>query len=308
MKRHADQERFFGELVFLVFFPKFEFCLTCPATAPFRGPHTERSLARIPWRRLALLRRPAAIRACSGASDPPKNLPGVRFATCRAPIRMHARSLPRHCGHINTSALSAASRPWLRLWTFTRGCAHSRCFAPQCISCVGFYSWHPRACRLYVWTLDYRAGWLILQVVVAATKEWGIGKDGKLPWSLPGDMAFFKALTSKTEDAGKMNAVIMGRKTWEVRLQNGATSCVRRRLCQPTRDACVYLHDKMHAAHFKRKDELWEFCAKKLSTFGYCRRSRFPRSSGLFRTESTSSCRKVAHLQVDTHELFFSTY
>lgn len=51
---------------------------------------------------------------------------------------------------------------------------------------------------------------------MAATKSWGIGNAGKLPWSLPGDMAFFKSLTSKTNETGKMNAVIMGRKTWEV--------------------------------------------------------------------------------------------
>ncbi|CAL1353546.1 unnamed protein product [Linum trigynum] len=53
------------------------------------------------------------------------------------------------------------------------------------------------------------------QVVVAATKDWGIGKDGKLPWKLPSDLRFFKDITLNTSDAGKKNAVIMGRKTWE---------------------------------------------------------------------------------------------
>ena len=52
-------------------------------------------------------------------------------------------------------------------------------------------------------------------MVVAATRALGIGKDGKLPWHLPGEMAFFKELTSKTSDAGKHNAVVMGRRTWE---------------------------------------------------------------------------------------------
>ncbi|KAF9684384.1 hypothetical protein SADUNF_Sadunf04G0112800 [Salix dunnii] len=53
------------------------------------------------------------------------------------------------------------------------------------------------------------------QVVVAATKDMGIGKDGKLPWKLPSDLKFFKNLTLTTTDSGKKNAVIMGRKTWE---------------------------------------------------------------------------------------------
>ena len=53
------------------------------------------------------------------------------------------------------------------------------------------------------------------QVVVAVTRDMGIGKDGKLPWRLPSDMKIFKDITMTVSDTVKKNAVIMGRKTWE---------------------------------------------------------------------------------------------
>ena len=71
------------------------------------------------------------------------------------------------------------------------------------------------------------------EIVVAVTEaEFGIGKEGGLPWKLSGDMKFFKELTtttttgpsspssteSKSEGEGSsifQNAVIMGRKTYE---------------------------------------------------------------------------------------------
>ena len=52
-------------------------------------------------------------------------------------------------------------------------------------------------------------------IIVALDLENGIGKDGKLPWYLPTDLAHFKKITTQTKDPLKMNALIMGRKTWE---------------------------------------------------------------------------------------------
>lgn len=52
-------------------------------------------------------------------------------------------------------------------------------------------------------------------VIVAATSNGGIGKNGSLPWKLPSDMNYFKLLTIGTSaERRKLNAVIMGRKTW----------------------------------------------------------------------------------------------
>ena len=47
-----------------------------------------------------------------------------------------------------------------------------------------------------------------ISLVVAAARNGVIGRDGGLPWHLPGDLKRFKALT-----LGK--PVVMGRRTWE---------------------------------------------------------------------------------------------
>ena len=52
-------------------------------------------------------------------------------------------------------------------------------------------------------------------IIAAMDKNRGIGRDGLLPWHLPSDMKFFKKTTTETRDSTKINAVLMGRKTWE---------------------------------------------------------------------------------------------
>jgi dihydrofolate reductase len=47
-----------------------------------------------------------------------------------------------------------------------------------------------------------------LTLIVAVARNGVIGKDNRLPWHLPEDLAHFKALTTG-------QAVIMGRKTWD---------------------------------------------------------------------------------------------
>lgn len=47
-----------------------------------------------------------------------------------------------------------------------------------------------------------------LTAIVAYDSKRGIGKDGNIPWNIPGDMKHFKSTTMG-------NIVIMGRKTWD---------------------------------------------------------------------------------------------
>jgi dihydrofolate reductase len=47
-----------------------------------------------------------------------------------------------------------------------------------------------------------------MTAIAAADQNWGIGSDGRLPWRLPGDLAFFKERTMG-------GIVVMGRRTFE---------------------------------------------------------------------------------------------
>jgi len=49
-------------------------------------------------------------------------------------------------------------------------------------------------------------------IIAAVDQNFGLGKEGQLPWRLSADMQYFKEIT--TGSAG-LNMVIMGRKTWE---------------------------------------------------------------------------------------------
>lgn len=51
-------------------------------------------------------------------------------------------------------------------------------------------------------------------MVVAVEENHGIGTKGTLPWKIKHDMNYFKTITTAAEN-GKINAVIMGRKTYE---------------------------------------------------------------------------------------------
>lgn len=55
----------------------------------------------------------------------------------------------------------------------------------------------------------------VVSLIVAALQpELGIGANGRLPWRLKKEIKYFRDVTSKAKE-GAVNAVIMGRNTWE---------------------------------------------------------------------------------------------
>ena len=56
----------------------------------------------------------------------------------------------------------------------------------------------------------------MLSLIVAHDTNFGIGKKNELPWNLRRDLINFRKITTNTKsDKSKINAVIMGRKTWD---------------------------------------------------------------------------------------------
>lgn len=54
-----------------------------------------------------------------------------------------------------------------------------------------------------------------IYLIAAVDDKFGIGKNGKIPWMLKQDLAFFHKITTKTDSAARENMVLMGRNTWE---------------------------------------------------------------------------------------------
>ena len=54
-----------------------------------------------------------------------------------------------------------------------------------------------------------------VSLILACTLDGGIGKDNDIPWNISSEMKKFKKITTTCVNPGKLNAVIMGRKTWE---------------------------------------------------------------------------------------------
>ena len=54
-----------------------------------------------------------------------------------------------------------------------------------------------------------------LSLILASMFDGGIGIGDRIPWYVPEEFKKFKEITTCVQNASKMNAVVMGRKTWE---------------------------------------------------------------------------------------------
>lgn len=53
----------------------------------------------------------------------------------------------------------------------------------------------------------------MINLILAVDKNFGISKDGNIPWHFPSDYKFFKHITTNTNN--KPNIVVMGKNTWD---------------------------------------------------------------------------------------------
>lgn len=92
-----------------------------------------------------------------------------------------------------------------------------------------------------------------MNLIVAADKNWAIGKDNRMMWSIPADMKYFREMT-------KGNVVIMGRKTLESfpqgqPLKNRVNIVITRKKGYQVKGAAV-VHSVEEAARAARKEAL----------------------------------------------------
>lgn len=91
-----------------------------------------------------------------------------------------------------------------------------------------------------------------MKLIVAADRNWAIGKNNKLMWSIPADMKFFRETTQG-------NVVIMGRKTLESfpqgqPLKNRVNIVITRNPSYKVKDAVV-VHSVEEAIEESRKND-----------------------------------------------------
>jgi dihydrofolate reductase len=100
----------------------------------------------------------------------------------------------------------------------------------------------------------------MINIIVAHTKNRGIGIGNRLPWTLPSDMIRFK---QKTIGKGN-NSVIMGRKTWDSIPENSRplesrhNIVISNTLKQSDKyTLCTSIEEALRVSYKRQYDETW---------------------------------------------------
>lgn len=91
-------------------------------------------------------------------------------------------------------------------------------------------------------------------LIVACTSTGGIGKNNTIPWYIPEDLKHFKEVTTRCLD-GKMNAVVMGRNTWESLPKKPLPSRINVIVSSKLQDTTFNEHHKGHVLIARSLDE-----------------------------------------------------
>lgn len=99
---------------------------------------------------------------------------------------------------------------------------------------------------------------MLYSIILACTLAGGIGYKNKIPWDIKSELYLFKEITTNTENKYKLNAIIMGRNTWESLL------------CKPLKDRIniIITSDK----NFNKYDNVINFSSID-DAFNYCENS-----------------------------------
>lgn len=114
-------------------------------------------------------------------------------------------------------------------------------------------------------------------IIVAVEENFGIGKNGVMPWRFKNETKFFKDTTSHVVDSTKMNAVVMGHRTWlslpeKHRPLAGRKNVVLTREDQATVESYEIAHSPESAIASLKADENIEtiFIIGGASIYKYC--------------------------------------
>lgn len=96
-------------------------------------------------------------------------------------------------------------------------------------------------------------------IIVACDNKGGIGKNNTIPWRISEDLKYFRLITSDAQP-NMINAVIMGRKTWESigskPLKNRINIIISNSLTENTRifDTPTFIVKSLNHAYLKLKE------------------------------------------------------